>query len=83
MAWPWPTMMPDRIGYIGKTQGVSASRMPAPKKVVRISQKPAFFSRPASFEDSSSGAPPAASVGAAGAVLIAARLTCSVCGLGG
>jgi len=77
-------MMPERIGYIGKTQGVKASSTPAPKKVVRMSQKPAFFNRPASCEDSSSTTPAAADGDApAGAVLIAARLTFSVCALGG
>ena len=35
--WPWPTMMPDRIGIIGKVQGVNASSRPKPKKLSRIS----------------------------------------------
>ncbi len=29
---PCPAMMPERIGTIGSTQGVNASRRPAPKK---------------------------------------------------
>src|SRR3989338_8375664 len=37
--WPRPTMMPDRIGIIGNTQGVKASSSPAPKKKEMISQK--------------------------------------------
>ena len=32
-------MMPDRIGTIGKMQGVKPSRMPPPKKLATISQK--------------------------------------------
>src|SRR3989338_1282515 len=36
---PRPTMMPDRIGIIGNTQGVRASNSPAPKKKETISQK--------------------------------------------
>ena len=28
---PWPTMMLERIGTIGNTQGVNASRSPNPK----------------------------------------------------
>ena len=31
-------MMPDRIGIIGKTQGVSASSRPKPKKLSTMSQ---------------------------------------------
>src|SRR4051812_36285886 len=31
-----PTMMPDRIGIIGSTQGVNVSASPAPKKNSRI-----------------------------------------------
>src|SRR3989339_163760 len=37
--WPRPTMMPDKMGIIGKTQGVKASNSPAPKKEETISQK--------------------------------------------
>ncbi len=33
------TMMPDRIGIIGNTQGVNASSNPAPKKNETISKK--------------------------------------------
>jgi len=30
--WPRPTMMPDRIGIIGNTQGVNASNSPRRRK---------------------------------------------------
>jgi hypothetical protein len=36
-------MMPERIGIIGKTQGVSDSSSPKPKKLPTSSQKPAFL----------------------------------------
>jgi hypothetical protein len=37
--WPRPTMMPESMGTMGKTQGVKASSRPAPKKKEMISQK--------------------------------------------
>jgi hypothetical protein len=36
---PWPTMMPDRIGIIGNTQGVNDSSMPMPKKVASTANR--------------------------------------------
>src|SRR6185437_10575030 len=36
---PEPAMMPDRIGIIGNTQGVNASRRPNPKKLNKASQR--------------------------------------------
>jgi hypothetical protein len=42
--WPWPAMMPERMGIIGKTQGVSDRPRPARKKKARMAQKPASFS---------------------------------------
>ena len=38
MPLPWPTMMPERIGIIGNTQGVSESSRPKPKKLMITSQ---------------------------------------------
>ncbi len=35
MRFPWPTMMLERIGIIGKTQGVKVSSRPNPKKLSR------------------------------------------------
>ena len=41
-----PAMMPERIGIIGNTQGVSASSRPNPKKVATTPQKlPPFSTR--------------------------------------
>ena len=37
-------MMPERMGIIGKTQGVSDRPRPATKKKARMAQKPASFS---------------------------------------
>ena len=37
--WPWPTMMPDKIGIIGNTQGVKDSSRPKPKKLATTHQK--------------------------------------------
>src|SRR3970040_1332759 len=54
--WPRPTMMPDRIGIIGNTQGVSASKRPAPKKNDTTSQKPPCLSTAAICELSVAGA---------------------------
>jgi hypothetical protein len=31
-------MVPDKMGIIGKTQGVKASSSPKPKKAIRVSQ---------------------------------------------
>ncbi len=39
-AWPWLTMMPERIGIIGKTQGVKDSSRPKPKKLAIATQNP-------------------------------------------
>src|SRR5262249_46511476 len=36
---PDPAMMPDRIGIIGNTHGVNASRRPKPKKLSSASQR--------------------------------------------
>src|SRR5438552_943638 len=36
---PWPTMMPDRMGIIGNTQGVRERSKPKPKKVPRTRSK--------------------------------------------
>ena len=35
---PWPTMMLERIGIIGKTQGVKVRSSPKPKKLSNTSQ---------------------------------------------
>jgi hypothetical protein len=47
-------MMLDRIGIIGKQQGVSESSSPKPKKLPTSSQKPAFLNSCAMRPDSSS-----------------------------
>ena len=52
---PWPTMMPDRIGNIGSTQGVKASSSPAMKKAM-IALAGARVSIPASSSCSETGA---------------------------
>ena len=38
MSLPWPTIMPDRIGIIGNTQGVNASNKPAPKNITSVNR---------------------------------------------
>src|SRR3989338_9004883 len=65
---PRPTMMPDRIGIIGNTQGVNASNSPAPKKKEMISQKLPPLKSCAIRELSVSGKP--AEAGAAGSGVI-------------
>src|SRR5574340_845857 len=67
--WPRPTMMPDRIGIIGNTQGVRASNRPAPKKNETISQKLPPLKSLAIWELSLSGKP--AEAGTAGSGLMA------------
>ncbi len=52
-AWPWLTMMPERIGIIGKTQGVSDSSRPKPKKLRSTSARLSPLNRPAMREVSS------------------------------
>src|ERR1700693_4687618 len=39
MSLPSPTIMPERIGIIGSTHGVKASRRPKPKKLASTSQE--------------------------------------------
>ena len=49
-------MMPERIGIIGNTHGVSASSSPNPKKVATTAQKLPPFSTRSIFEVSDSAA---------------------------
>src|SRR3569623_549226 len=49
-----PAMMPERIGIIGNTHGVSASSRPKPKKVATTAQKLPPFSTRSIFEVSDS-----------------------------
>ncbi len=58
-------MMPDRMGTIGNTQGVSDSSRPKPKKLAIAIQKPPSRSNPAIFDDSS----PSPAAGVSDAVL--------------
>ncbi len=93
-AWPWLTMMPERIGIIGKTQGVSESSRPKPKKLATATQKPAPLSsramRPLSSPSSPIAVGGSLKVGAgwtalpAGCgLLIAASVTLASCVSGG
>src|SRR5258706_14045890 len=78
---PWPTMMPDRIGSIGSTQGENASASPKPKKLARISQK-----QPLASSDCAAPAGTAAAAGAAGGIAglgAAARTRSTPGGAGG
>src|SRR5450755_2429850 len=88
--WPRPTMMPDRIGIIGNTQGVSASNRPAPKKNETINQKLPPLNSRAICEPSDTGVAcdemGGASVMAGGAswpVVTCGRLMASVLVMGG
>ena len=38
MSSPWPTMMLERIGIMGNTQGVKVNNRPRPKKLNNTSQ---------------------------------------------
>ena len=69
---PWPTMMPDRMGIIGKVHGVKASSRPKPKKLSRMIGTLAPESRRAmspvsSLETASAAGEPAPSAVAASA----------------
>ena len=74
-------MMPERMGIIGKTQGVSDRPRPATKKKARMAQKPASFSV-AAIMPLSSPSPALAEAAALGVVAGSGRLTLSgwVCG---
>ena len=62
-------MMPDRIGIIGNTHGVSASSRPNPKKVATTAQKLPAFNTRSIFEVSDSLATGFAASGVADAVM--------------
>ncbi len=79
--WPRPTMMPDRMGIIGNTQGVRASSKPAPKKNDTISQKLPPSNSLAMRVPSLSAGAVATSEGAA--LTVCARVTVSVFSMGG
>src|SRR5258707_14804038 len=49
---PWPAIIPDRIGIIGKTQGVNDRSSPNPRKLAMTSQKLPVFSNPAIWRSS-------------------------------
>ncbi len=78
-------MMPERMGTIGKTQGVRQSSSPKPKKLAMTTQKPPVLSSLAIFDDSSplpvGGA--GVAIGAAAGMALARRLTVAFCGVGG
>ena len=40
---PWPTIMPVKIGYIGKTQGVKDNSNPPIKNATSVSQTLSLF----------------------------------------
>ena len=65
--WPWPTMIPDRIGIIGNTQGVNDNSRPKPKKLATTPQKLLSRSSCAIRELSSAGAAEARGAWAAAA----------------
>ena len=56
MAEPLPTMIPDKMGIIGNTQGVSESSKPKPKKLTKIRGKLRLARRAPTRDDSSIGA---------------------------
>ena len=80
---PEPTMMPERMGIIGKTQGVSESSRPKPKKLATTTQKLASLSSCAIWPLSSPLPAVTEVSGAAAGVLAGSgkvRLTVCTCG---
>jgi hypothetical protein len=44
---PWPAIIPERMGIMGRTQGVKDRSNPKPRKLAMISQKSPVLSNPA------------------------------------
>ena len=60
MLAPWPTMIPERIGTIGNTQGVKPRSSPKPKKVPSTSSRLPLRTSLAKRSCSDTNAPPVA-----------------------
>jgi hypothetical protein len=75
-------MIPERIGTMGRTQGVSASMMPDPKKKSRMAHHPESARSPAIRELSSPGSGCMAA-GVSPGPLAATRTSEACCGVGG
>jgi hypothetical protein len=77
-------MMPDRIGIIGSTQGVKASRRPKPKKLAMSTARCPWKRRAITPSSAPAGASARSPDGASAVEMGAApvRLTCAFCTCG-
>ena len=77
---PCPTMMPDKMGIIGKMQGLNAINRPNPKKLAATNQMESFFNESAIRSCSAIGAGPGSAL-AVGKTVLAVEIVAGSCRL--